>query len=109
MTALDKKGIAILRYALLLVPLLVSWLLALGVGGATVAGMVDPKIASATGGAAGLLTAGTIAACGGGSGGGHRHAYQGGYNEALRGGSQAAGQTSHRRILVWRPLSGLSG
>jgi hypothetical protein len=42
--------------------------------------------------AAGLLTAGTIAACGGG-GGGHSQAYQDGYNEGLRGGSQAAGQT----------------
>jgi hypothetical protein len=46
--------------------------------------------------AAGLLAAGTIAACGGGGGGGgggHSKAYQDGYNEGLRGGSQAAGQT----------------
>jgi ABC-type glycerol-3-phosphate transport system substrate-binding protein len=40
--------------------------------------------------AAGLLAAATIAACGGG---GHGKAYQDGYDEGLRGGSQAAGQT----------------
>ena len=43
--------------------------------------------------AAGLLVAGTIAACGGGGGGGHSKAYQDGYDEGLRGGSQAAGRT----------------
>lgn len=58
--------------------------------------------------AAGLLTAGIIAGCGGGGSGGHSKAYQDGYNAGLRG-LTSRRPDRHRRLLVRRPLSGLPG